>query len=136
MPPNDEPSFGQLLRFLRIRAGLSQNQLARSAGVDPAYVNRLERAPADSTALPSRRVVKSLAEALDAGPVDAERLLVAAGLCPEAITQLGGWDACLGDVASVLADDRLSADDRAEFRELLRVVAARWRISSPVGVRT
>jgi transcriptional regulator with XRE-family HTH domain len=136
MPPNDEPSFGQLLRFLRIRAGLSQNQLARSAGVDPAYVNRLERAPVDSTALPSRRVVKSLAEALDAGPVDAERMLVAAGLCPEAITQLGGWDACLGDVASVLADDRLSADDRAEFRELLRVVAARWRISSPVGVRT
>ena len=129
----NDPTFGQLLRSLRVRAGLSQNQLARRAGVDPAYVNRLERAPAESTAFPSRRVVQALAEALDAGPVDAERLLVAAGLCPEAISRLGGWDACLGDVASVLADARLSADDRAEFRELLRVVAARWRMSSPAG---
>jgi len=131
MAIDPESGFGRLLRSLRVRAGLSQNQLARQAGVDPAYVNRLERAPADSTALPSRRVVLSLARVLDAGPVDVERLLVAAGLCPEAITRLGGWDACLGDVASVLADGRLSADDRAEFRELLRVVAARWRISSP-----
>src|SRR5436305_6882967 len=93
MVANEEPAFGQLLRSLRVRAGLSQNQLARHAGVDPAYVNRLERAAASSTALPSRRVVQALAEALDAGPVDAERLLVAAGLCPEAIAQLGGWDA-------------------------------------------
>ena len=28
---------------------------------------------------------------------------------------------------SVLADGRLSTDDRAELRELLRIVAARWR---------
>src|SRR5918911_779348 len=105
-------SFGQLLRSLRVRAGMSQNLLARTAGVDPAYVNRLERAAADSAALPSRRVVLSLAEALDAGPVDVERLLVAAGLCPESISRLGSWDACLGDVASVLADRRLSADHR------------------------
>jgi len=124
--------FGLLLRSLRVRTGLSQNQLARRAGVDPAYVNRLERASADSTALPSRRVVLSLAEALEAGPVEVERLLVAAGLCPESIAQLGSWDACLGDVAGVLADHRLTADDRAEFRELVRVVAARWRISSPL----
>ena len=31
--------FGALLRSLRVRMGLSQNQLARRAGVDPAYVN-------------------------------------------------------------------------------------------------
>src|SRR5215210_769387 len=95
MVTTDTSAFGQLLRSLRVRAGRSQNRLARMAGVDPAYVNRLERAPADSAALPSRRVVLSLAEALDAGPVDVERLLVAAGLCPEAISQLGSWDACL-----------------------------------------
>ena len=128
--------FGLLLRSLRVRVGLSQNQLARSAGVDPAYVNRLERAPAESTALPSRRVVLSLGEALDAGPVDVERLLVAAGLCPESISRLGNWDACLGDVASVLADRRLTPDDRAEFRELVRIVAARWRTSSPSASET
>ena len=32
---------------------------------------------------------------------------------------------CIG--AAVLADARLSADDRAELRELLRIVASRWR---------
>src|SRR5215218_5193837 len=119
--------FGSLLRALRVRIGLSQNQLARRAGVDPAYVNRLERAAATSTSLPSRKVVLSLADSLEAGPVDLERLLVAAGLCPESIVRLGGWDQSLGDIASVLGDDRLSDDDRAELRELLRIVAARWR---------
>jgi transcriptional regulator with XRE-family HTH domain len=119
--------FGALLRALRVRAGLSQNQLARRSGVDPAYVNRLERAAPNSTSLPSRKVVMSLADTLEAGPVDVERLLVAAGLCPESIVRLGGWDQSLGDIASVLADTRLSTDDRAELRELLRIVASRWR---------
>jgi transcriptional regulator with XRE-family HTH domain len=119
--------FGALLRSLRVRSGLSQNQLARRAGVDPAYVNRLERASPSSSSLPSRKVVLALADTLDVGPVDIERLLVAAGLCPEAIVRLGGWDASLGDIADVLADSRLSHDDRAELRELLRIVAGRWR---------
>jgi transcriptional regulator with XRE-family HTH domain len=125
--------FGALLRSLRVRIGLSQNQLARRAGVDPAYVNRLERAPATSTSLPSRKVVLALADSVEAGPVDVERLLVAAGLCPESIIRLGGWDQSLGDIAAVLADARLSADDRAELRELLRIVAARWRAGAPAG---
>lgn len=122
--------FGALLRSLRVRAGLSQNQLARRAGVDPAYVNRLERASPDSSSLPSRKVVMALAETVEAGPVDVERLLVAAGLCPESIVRLGGWDQSLGDIAGVLADARLTSDDRAELRELLRIVAARWRVAS------
>src|SRR5918996_5514348 len=115
--------FGALLRSLRVRMGFSQNHLARMAGVDPAYVNRLERAPADSTSLPSRKVVMALAESLEAGPVDVERLLVAAGVCPESIVRLGGWDQSLGDIAAVLGDAALSSDDRAELRELLRIVA-------------
>jgi transcriptional regulator with XRE-family HTH domain len=123
----DTHPFGALLRSLRVRIGLSQNQLARQAGVDPAYVNRLERAPASSSSLPSRKVVLALAESLEAGPVDVERLLVAAGLCPESIVRLGGWDQSLGDIAAVLGDTRLTTDDRAELRELLRIVAARWR---------
>src|SRR4051795_7655816 len=125
--------FGALLRALRVRIGLSQNQLARRAGVDPAYVNRLERAAPSSSSLPSRKVVLALAEAVEAGPVDVERLLVAAGLCPEAIMRLGGWDSSLGDIAAVLGDDRLSSDDRAELRELLRIVAARWRSGPESG---
>jgi transcriptional regulator with XRE-family HTH domain len=123
--------FGALLRSLRVRIGLSQNHLARMAGVDPAYVNRLERASAASSSLPSRKVVLALAESLEAGPVDVERLLVAAGLCPESIVRLGGWDQSLGDIAAVLADGQLRPDDRAELRELLRIVAARWRSAPP-----
>ena len=122
--------FGALLRSLRVRVGLSQNQLARMAGVDPAYVNRLERASAASSSVPSRKVVLALADSVEAGPVDVERLLVAAGLCPESIVRLGGWDQSLGDIASVLGDARLTPDDRAELRELLRIVAARWRSSA------
>jgi transcriptional regulator with XRE-family HTH domain len=118
--------FGAVLRELRIENGLSQNALARRAGIDPAYVNRLERAPAQSTNLPSRRVVLDLAEAMELGPVGRERLLVAANLCPESIARLGEWDQTLGDVAGVLANPRLSHDDRVEFRELIRIMAHRW----------
>jgi transcriptional regulator with XRE-family HTH domain len=127
--------FGALLRSLRVRMGFSQNRLARLAGVDPAYVNRLERAAPESSSLPSRKVVLALAESLEAGPVDVERLLVAAGLCPESIVRLGGWEQSLGDIAAVLGDPRLTTDDRAELRELLRIVAARWR-SGPSTART
>lgn len=133
MVPDSIHPFGALLRSLRVRSGLSQNQLARRSGVDPAYVNRLERASPGSSSLPSRKVVLALAETLEAGPVDVERLLVAAGLCPEAIVRLGGWDASLGDIAEVLADARLSHDDRAELRELLRIVAGRWRTRPTVA---
>lgn len=86
-------SFGAILRRSRLRVALSQNKLARCAGIDPAYVNRMERAPTDSISFPSRKVVLALAEAVDAGPDDRERLLVAAGHCPEVIVQAGGWDA-------------------------------------------
>lgn len=99
--PTGAVPFGRLLRSYRIQVGLSQNQLARSGGVDPAYVNRLERAPEDSTAMPSRRVVISLYEALGEageqcrirlGPEDRDRLLAAAGLVPQIIIDAGGWD--------------------------------------------
>src|SRR5882724_11109954 len=89
--PPDPLSFPALVRALRIRRGLSQNQLARQAGVDPAYVNRIERMPKDHS-MPSRKVVLALWDALEATEADRERLLVAAGYCPEIIRQAGGWD--------------------------------------------
>lgn len=113
--------FGRLLRQLRIRAGLSQNQLARSAGIDPAYVNRLERAPDDSQAMPRRQVILNLYGALhDAaeqhrvwmGPEECDRLLASAGLLPESIVTAGGWDIFIHRI-------------RAEVREGLATVLAR-----------
>lgn len=35
--------FGELLKQLRLEAGLSQNALARAAGIDPTNLNRIER---------------------------------------------------------------------------------------------
>jgi hypothetical protein len=96
------------------------------AGVDPAYINRLERAPADEASTPRRRVVVALARAMELGPVDTDRLLVSCGLCPEAIARLGTWEASLSMVARVLADPSLSQDDLADFRELIRIAASRW----------
>lgn len=93
--------FGETLRRLRLCCGLSQNMLARGACVDPAYVNRLERVGARGAHVPSRRVILALYEALltaaeEVGAHinhhDRERLLVAAGLCPEVIVGAGGWD--------------------------------------------
>ena len=130
-----ETSFGALLRSFRVRAGLSQNQLARRADIDPAYVNRLERAAADSPNLPRRRVVLALAGAMQLGPVDTERLLVACGLCPQAIARLGTWEPSLGEVAAVLADPRLSSDELAEFRQFIRIAAGRWGSPRPEAVR-
>lgn len=85
--------FGALLRGDRLRVALSQGRLARLAGVDPAYVSRLERGPIAPGNAPSRKVVLALAEAVDAGPEGTERLLCAAGLVPEVIVRAGGWDA-------------------------------------------
>jgi transcriptional regulator with XRE-family HTH domain len=119
--------FGERLRAFRERAGLSQNRLARRAGIDPAYVNRLERSTVEDSRSPTRRVVLALAAALSLGPADRDRLLVAAGLCPEAVAKLQSWDPTLGAVAEVLGNPALSDDERADFRALIRIAASRWQ---------
>jgi transcriptional regulator with XRE-family HTH domain len=74
-------TFGQLLRRLRIERGFSQNALARMSGVDPAYVNRMERD--DGSMSPRKPIMLALAEALDLSYAERDRLLWAAGLAPE-----------------------------------------------------
>lgn len=80
-------TFGALLKRLRVGAGLSQNRLARMAAIDPAYVNRLERSVTPDHP-PSRAVVLRLWSALGTPPEDRERLLVAAGHCPELLLRM------------------------------------------------
>lgn len=83
-------TFGAMLRRLRIERGLSQNQLSIAAGIDPAYVNRLERAGEIKTSgkviketIPGRSIMLSLAEVLDLSYAERDRLLFVAGLAPE-----------------------------------------------------
>lgn len=57
---------------------MSQTTLARQVGVDPAYINRMER----DGALPSRQVVERISTTLGLDSTETARLLAAAGHWP------------------------------------------------------
>lgn len=92
-------TFGALLDTHRCSAGLSQNALARAAGIDPAYVNRAVK----YNRIPTRIVVLALAEALSLDTFDTDRLLFAAGHAPKR-----DWQTLALDYAR-----RIAAIDRA-----------------------
>lgn len=72
-------TLGEYLRDLRKATGLSQNGLAREAGVNVAYINRIENG---QNVRPSRQIVFCLARILRLGPLSTDRLLYLAGLAP------------------------------------------------------
>ncbi|HLZ30158.1 MAG TPA: helix-turn-helix transcriptional regulator [Chloroflexota bacterium] len=119
-------AFGATVRALRLNAGLSLNALARRAGVDPAYVHRMEARGAQRPPLPRRAVVLAIAAAFGSDPRQADQLLALAGHAPAALLELGGWDATLATVAELLADPSLSGPAKAEFREIVRLLSQRW----------
>src|SRR5579859_88582 len=122
-------AFGATVHALRLRSGFSLNELARRAGVDPAYVHRMESRElrgAQRPPLPRRPVVLALAAAFGADARQADQLLALAGHAPAALLELGGWDATLASVAELLADPSLSGPAKAEFREVVRIMARRW----------
>jgi transcriptional regulator with XRE-family HTH domain len=123
--------FGARVRALRLDAGLSLNELARRAGVDPAYIHRIEARNSRRPTLPRRGVVQAIASALGAGPRQTDQLLALAGHSPAALLHLGGWDGTLASVAEVLGDTSLSGPARAEFREMVRLLARRWARAEP-----
>src|ERR671932_396856 len=116
--------FAALLRSFRERVGLSCNELARAVGVDPSYISRLERCEREP---PRRRVVEGLASALQLDLDDQDRLLVSAGYAPATIALLGRWDSTLQAVADVLVDRRLSSEEMDSFRQVIQLLAERWR---------
>src|SRR5438128_2224371 len=54
-------AFGATVRALRQEAGMSLNELARRAGVDPAYIHRIEARGTRRPPLPRRPVVVAIA---------------------------------------------------------------------------
>jgi transcriptional regulator with XRE-family HTH domain len=126
-------AFGATVHALRLQAGLSLNELARRADVDPAYVHRIEARGARRPPLPRRAVVLALAAALGSEPRQADQLLALAGHAPSALLELGGWDQTLASVAELLADRSLSGPAKAEFRELVRILARRWARAEPTS---
>ena len=125
------PPLGQVVRELRLQAGLSLNELARRAGVDPAYVHRIESPNVERAPVPRRQVVLSIAVALGLDAHQTDELLTHAGYAPEALLQLGGWDYTLASVAELLSDRRLSGPAKAEFREIVRNLGQRWGRPDP-----
>ncbi|HWB70863.1 MAG TPA: tetratricopeptide repeat protein [Egibacteraceae bacterium] len=72
MPSPDARLFGALLKRHRLAAGLTQEALAKRAGLSPKAVSDLERGPART---PRLATVTLLAEALDLGPEQRGALL-------------------------------------------------------------
>jgi transcriptional regulator with XRE-family HTH domain len=125
-------AFGATVKRLRQAAGLSLNELARRAGVDPAYVHRMEaRSPRQRPPLPRRAVVLAIGAALGCSPAQSDQLLALAGHTPAALLELGGWDQTLAAVAAVLRDASMSGTAKAEFREMVRLLARRWARPEP-----
>jgi transcriptional regulator with XRE-family HTH domain len=119
-------AFGATIRAMRTDRGLSLNELARRAGVDPAYVHRIEARGAHRPPLPRRPIVQSLAAALGCDARQTDQLLALAGHTPAALLELGGWDATLASVAELLGDPQVSTAAKNEFREVLRLLTRRW----------
>lgn len=117
-------SFGEELRRQREAVGISQSALAKRAGLNASYINRLESGEREP---PKVETVVALARGLGLSREEEDRLLVAAGHLPLAMAKLGAGDPTLGAVAEVLADESLSAIDREEFRQVVTAIARRWR---------
>ncbi len=111
-----------MLRELREQTDLSQSALGRRAQVHASIVSRLEsgdRTPSNPG------LVEALARGLRLSPDNTDRLLAAAGFVPAVIGRLGAGDPTLLLVAQVLADSRVSADERQRLRDVIEA-AARW----------
>lgn len=126
-------AFGGTVHALRTTAGISLNELARRAGVDPAYIHRIESrgGGARRPPLPRRGVVLSIAQALALDARHTDQLLALAGHTPAALMELGGWDQTLAAVAELLSDPSLGGPAKAEFREMVRLLARRWGRAEP-----
>ncbi|MFN2461181.1 MAG: helix-turn-helix domain-containing protein [Candidatus Velthaea sp.] len=68
-------TFGDILRELRVAAGLSQEALAERARVSPGAISTLERS---ARRAPHRQTLALIGEALHLGAPDRERLEIAA----------------------------------------------------------
>src|SRR5687768_11824321 len=95
-------AFPELVRWYRQRAGLSQNRLARTTGIDPAYVNRIEGSRAADPLVPRPAILGRLCGALELTTVEADRLYFAARRCPPTLAAVGMWDPAIAALAELL----------------------------------
>ncbi len=125
-------NFAALLRGFREDAGRSRNNLAHAVGVDPSYLTRIEHGDREP---PRQHIIHAIIRELRLRPIDASRLLVAAGYIPPAVERVGSWDATLQAVAEVLGDPELSDEDLQRYRGVIDAISAQWRRRNTIGPR-
>lgn len=125
-------NFAELLRGFREDAGRSRNNLAHAVGVDPSYLTRIEHGDRDA---PGKHIVHAIIRELHLKPLDASRLLVAAGYLPTVVERAGSWDPTMQAVAEVLSDPELSDEDLQRFRGVVDAISAQWRRRNAIGPR-
>jgi transcriptional regulator with XRE-family HTH domain len=103
--------FGGMLRSLRERAGLSQSALARLAGLDPSFINRLESGRRGV----ERPIADALVVALSLPAREADRLLAAGGFLPPSLAKAGLDDPTLQLVVDFLTAEPVGPTERAAF---------------------
>ena len=122
--------FGAKLKAYRERAGMSQNALARASGLNPASINRLEsgeRSPSNRT------LIEQICDALGLDAGGRNDLLASAGHLPDVYERVKPSDPTLLAVAGVLGDERVSPEDKSEFRAVLDALARRWGSATRPG---
>lgn len=76
------PTFGERLRELRLKKGLSQRELGRLVDLDFTYISKIENGATDP---PSEEKIRDLARVLEG---DEEELLLLARKVPPAMLQV------------------------------------------------
>ena len=122
--------FGSTLRRFRLRAGYSQNALAKIVGINASYINRLENGEREA---PTRDVAQALAQALRLSAEEVDRLLFSSGHVPPSLQKLGPADSTIAAVTRLLTNDRLSPEARADFRAVVETIAIRWQCNHAVS---
>jgi transcriptional regulator with XRE-family HTH domain len=117
LPPEVHDSFGSYFKAARERVGLSCNQLALTAGVNPSYVQRFEngqRPPANPA------LIEALGRILRLSTLELHELLTLAGHA--AVPRWSRALECVGATANLLDEQ-----DLAEFTQVLRVICRLWQ---------
>ncbi len=115
--------FGQLLKTLRERRGVSQSKLAERADFDHSYVSRLE----SGARMPTRDAVDRLGAALALGESERDALVAKAGFLPRDVNNLLSTEPVLGEVLDLLQDDTVPVETRENIRQMLHLVAEQAR---------
>jgi transcriptional regulator with XRE-family HTH domain len=117
-------TFGEHLATVRQRVGLSQHALAKAAGVDASYVNRLEHGERQA---PDVELIRKFATALGLDAAQTDALVVAGGGLPTALERLGPLDPTIILLADVLGDPAVPEAERTNLRRIVALLVQRWR---------